>query len=733
MDMPAVNTRFPNQAQPALVQLLLEIYRSRYHQDLQQTPEALERVQESAQELRNLLEIHNRVPVKLNDLAGHDFHTMIHRAELRAWLSLTQNNHYAYSVPPRSCPLCAQPMMGQWHCFSCGLELESPEQRERKGQATEPDTAFLPYFHVLLTDPERQRVLVVNVQDNHRVVWEISQNQWDLQPWQAFMLNHQRLLVVDKAAGRLVECSLFGEVLWEWDRSLSPDHMLREPVKAVPFEHEGQQAILLVDQGHHRVMAINRSQEILWQFGTRALPGKEHALNHPSDAQLTPDGTLLIADTGNARVIEIKLSTGVIFWESPEHLGLQQPVSARRLDSQRMRLVDIGLEQILELNAAAEVAQSCRYTPVGKDKAPLLNGFTQAFYRENQRLLVADQQQVLEIDVLQKHLLWQAPLSSLNFEYHDQLFEALSGNEAFFKRVYRAFYPKVFQLDEVLKEVGVFAGAPEAFYAEIKPLLTQHEYAEQQWVIHQGEAGSEMFIVKAGQLEVLLEPDQHLATLEMGDVFGEIAILSSTVRNASVRTLGPATLLRLSKAAFQTVAQRYPEIREKLARLASSRERVNAIRHERVLKLEHASEKLKGLIQAQWEKVKQIEAGVRHDVQEVIPYKPSWRLRYSPVEQHVIHTAWRQHLRVYEIHLEVYHDWPGIESVSLLMDILDSHSTVIRVFPDVETILMGQLQHKALHDTLVLTVISPLGKAELIEEMMTFEWVRRASLFTVFY
>ena len=72
-------------------------------------------------------------------------------------------------------------------------------------------------------------------------------------------------------------------------------------------------------------------------------------------------------------------------------------------------------------------------------------------------------------------------------------------------------------------------------------------------IVRQGEAADCMYILQAGQVEVLVEGAGgavRLAVLEAGDVFGEMALFSKAPRSATVRALGEARVLRVDKAGF---------------------------------------------------------------------------------------------------------------------------------------------------------------------------------------
>jgi putative peptide zinc metalloprotease protein len=71
-------------------------------------------------------------------------------------------------------------------------------------------------------------------------------------------------------------------------------------------------------------------------------------------------------------------------------------------------------------------------------------------------------------------------------------------------------------------------------------------------IVRQGEYGEECYLLRSGQVEVVMEEEggegRDLATLEAGSVFGEAALLTDAPRNATVRALEPCELLALQRS-----------------------------------------------------------------------------------------------------------------------------------------------------------------------------------------
>ena len=78
-------------------------------------------------------------------------------------------------------------------------------------------------------------------------------------------------------------------------------------------------------------------------------------------------------------------------------------------------------------------------------------------------------------------------------------------------------------------------------------------YRNGEAIVRQGESGDCMYVIQAGQVEVLQEREGkeiRLSVLDEGDVFGEMALFEREARSATVRALGDARVLTVDKKTF---------------------------------------------------------------------------------------------------------------------------------------------------------------------------------------
>ena len=81
-------------------------------------------------------------------------------------------------------------------------------------------------------------------------------------------------------------------------------------------------------------------------------------------------------------------------------------------------------------------------------------------------------------------------------------------------------------------------------------------YKDGEVIIHQGSTGDSMYVIQGGRVEVVQISDsgeeQHLAFLERGDFFGEMAVFEKETRSATVRASGEARVLRIDTKTLLT-------------------------------------------------------------------------------------------------------------------------------------------------------------------------------------
>ena len=164
--------------------------------------------------------------------------------------------------------------------------------------------------------------------------------------------------------GRIIEVDEMGEVVWEYAAGLDFPH-------DAELSPDGER-LLVADTGNDRVIELARATgRITWDSsGMRLSDGSR--LHYPNDANYLPDGNLLITDRDNHRVIVID-HDGRVLWQFGEtgvpgsdRGHLNQPHNADFLEGGNIIIADSGNNRVLEVSRAGEVVWE--YRPHGINK-----------------------------------------------------------------------------------------------------------------------------------------------------------------------------------------------------------------------------------------------------------------------------------------------------------------------------------------------------------------------------
>lgn len=125
---------------------------------------------------------------------------------------------------------------------------------------------------------------------------------------------------------------------------------------------------------------------------------------------------------------------------------------------------------------------------------------------------------------------------------------------------------------EILQKVPLFAGAETGFLNDLVKKLKPLICAPKDYIIRFGDVGREMYFISRGEVDVVSGDGKVIyATLKEGSFFGEIALLFSEKRTASIRASSYCDLFRLDKEALESVLKDYPDFEEKMIEVANER------------------------------------------------------------------------------------------------------------------------------------------------------------------
>ncbi len=132
-----------------------------------------------------------------------------------------------------------------------------------------------------------------------------------------------------------------------------------------------------------------------------------------------------------------------------------------------------------------------------------------------------------------------------------------------------------------LRRIPLFASLPDEALGEVAGAFDSEAFIDGDTIFTLGDHGDAFYVIARGVVEILRpgidRPDDVVAVLEDGDFFGEMALLSSDRRNATVRSRGVTTVLRLDREAFDSLMARNETVRTTVERAAEARRASNAI------------------------------------------------------------------------------------------------------------------------------------------------------------
>lgn len=197
---------------------------------------------------------------------------------------------------------------------------------------------------LLVCDQDNDRVLEIDVYTREITrKWSGSLSR----PAAAAFTPEGLLLVADPGNQRLVVMDETGREVWT--------HGLPEEIMNptwAEFTPEGN--ILFADAGMHRVYELNRDGTLVWKHGKWRNPGATaDQLDSPSCARRLTDGSTLIADAGNRRLV----------WVRPESEPLMLPLEAYNFDPEYVELLETGeilvvsssQDRLIKLNRRGEI------------------------------------------------------------------------------------------------------------------------------------------------------------------------------------------------------------------------------------------------------------------------------------------------------------------------------------------------------------------------------------------
>lgn len=127
-----------------------------------------------------------------------------------------------------------------------------------------------------------------------------------------------------------------------------------------------------------------------------------------------------------------------------------------------------------------------------------------------------------------------------------------------------------------LAESELFSEIPEDARAGLAPAARPRAVSADEVVFKRGDTGDSLFVVAKGKVSITLElpqGSQEVSTLQAGDFFGEIAMLTRAHRTATVTGVEETVVLEFPADEILPLCREHAKFKERIARTGATRSR----------------------------------------------------------------------------------------------------------------------------------------------------------------
>jgi CRP/FNR family cyclic AMP-dependent transcriptional regulator len=121
-----------------------------------------------------------------------------------------------------------------------------------------------------------------------------------------------------------------------------------------------------------------------------------------------------------------------------------------------------------------------------------------------------------------------------------------------------------------LRSVPLFEGLAKKDLRELGRWTDEIDIPEGKHLARQGQFAYEFFVIEDGTADVT-QDEKHIATLGPGDFFGEIGLIKSIRRTASVIATSPMRLIVMARREFNAMEENIPHVAEEIRKKLEER------------------------------------------------------------------------------------------------------------------------------------------------------------------